>query len=181
VIVEKTSLDGVLLVKPKVFGDHRGFFFESFQEERYREMGIATKFVQDNVSKSSKGILRGLHFQKPHTQSKLVGALVGSIFDVAVDLRSGSSTFGKWYGAVLSDENKHQLFVPKGFAHGFLVLSDTAICSYKCDDVYHPETESSLLWNDPDIGIQWPNFDPVLSQKDIAGKRLRDFKDAELF
>lgn len=180
-IVEKTPLPGLLLVKPKVFGDERGYFFESFQQDRYRDQGIVGPFVQDNVSKSSQGILRGLHFQKPYAQAKLISALVGSIYDVAVDIRLDSPTFGKWFGTILSDENKHQLYVPRGFAHGFLVLSDTVICQYKVDEFYHPETEHSLIWNDPDLNIDWPKeLTPLLSKKDGAGKRLKDFTSDEL-
>ena len=179
-LVEKTPLAGLLVVKPKVFGDARGYFFESYQNERYLEHGITTQFIQDNISKSPKNILRGLHFQNPKTQGKLVSALSGSIFDVAVDVRRGSSTFGKWFGITLSDENKYQLFVPRGFAHGFMVTSESAICHYKCDAFYAAESEYALAWNDPAVNIKWPEGVPLLSKKDQEGRLLSDFLAEEL-
>lgn len=181
-IVESTDIPEVLLVKPKVFGDTRGYFFESFQAQRYKEAGITCTFVQDNISRSSKGILRGLHFQRPYDQAKLIGALKGAIFDVAVDVRHGSPTFGKWVAVILSDENKHQLFIPRGFAHGFLSLSDEVICQYKVDEFYQPSYEHSLQWNDPQLNINWPTLDvaPQLSSKDMVGRRLMDFAPEQL-
>jgi dTDP-4-dehydrorhamnose 3,5-epimerase len=175
----KTGLEGLWLIEPTVFGDSRGFFMETWSAFEFEEMGLPTFFVQDNHSCSCKGILRGLHFQKDYPQDKLVRVVSGSVFDVAVDIRSGSLTFGKWYGTELSAENKRQLFVPKGFAHGFLVLTETAEFVYKCTDFYHPEDESGLLWNDPEIGIAWPRSvleavggQPLLSEKDKNWPRL---------
>lgn len=164
--VEQTDIDGVLLVKPKVWGDERGYFLETWQRSRYKDIGIDFDFVQDNHSYSRRDILRGLHFQRNHPQGKLVYVTLGSVFDVAVDIRPDSPTFGKWYGAVLSAENHHQLWVPPGLAHGFVVLSDEAYFNYKCTDYYYPDDESSIRWNDPDINIKWPVVDPVLSDKD---------------
>ena len=169
-----TDLPGVLLLEPKVFGDDRGFFLETYQQARYDAAGIAGPFVQDNVSSSTRGVLRGLHFQEPHAQGKLVYVLEGEVFDVAVDVRRGSPTYGAWTGASLSLENKRQMYVPPGFAHGFLTLSKTALFVYKCTDTYHPECEHSILWNDPDLGIEWPTASPRLSGKDAAAPRLRD-------
>ena len=167
--VEKTSIDGVLLLKPKVFGDERGYFVETWQQKRYAELGIDLPFVQDNHSKSTKGILRGLHFQKKHPQGKLVMVSLGEVFDVAVDIRPNSPTFGKWYGAILSQENQHQLWIPPGLAHGFVVLSDVAHFHYKCTDYYCPGDEGSVRWNDPDLAIKWPyEGTPLLSAKDEA-------------
>lgn len=165
--VVETGLAGLLLLKPKVFGDKRGFFFEMFQAERYRAAGVAVDFVQDNVSSSGKNVLRGLHYQTQHVQDKLVSVLEGEVFDVVVDIRPGSKTYGQWYGAVLNDENHHQLFIPKGFAHGFYVMSDRALFHYKCSDYYRPEFEAGIRWNDPGIGIEWPLVgEPVVSEKD---------------
>ncbi len=167
--VEKTSIDGVLLLKPKVFGDERGYFVETWQQKRYAELGIDLPFVQDNHSKSTKGILRGLHFQKKHPQGKLVMVSFGEVFDVAVDIRPNSPTFGKWFGAILSQENQHQLWIPPGLAHGFVVLSDVAHFHYKCTDYYCPGDEGSVRWNDPDLAIEWPYEGmPLLSAKDEA-------------
>jgi len=164
--VEQTSLPGVLLIEPKVFGDSRGFFLESYHHQRYAEAGIAAVFVQDNHSRSSHGVLRGLHYQVRHPQGKLVSVVAGEVFDVAVDIRSGSPHFGKWFGCVLSAENHRQLWVPPGFAHGFCTLSETADFLYKCTDYYHPEDEGGVLWNDPDLAIAWPVASPALSAKD---------------
>lgn len=165
--VVETGISGLLLIKPKVFGDKRGFFYEMFQAQRYRDAGINVNFVQDNVSSSAKNVLRGLHFQTRNPQDKLVSVLVGEVFDVAVDMRPDSATFGQWYGAILNDENHHQLFVPKGFAHGFYVLSDTAIFHYKCSDYYSPSNEAGVMWNDPTINITWPLLDdPLIAEKD---------------
>ncbi len=170
-----TSIEGVKIVDVKAYGDHRGYFMETYKEEDFKAGGISADFVQDNQSSSGKGVLRGLHFQKNFPQAKLVRVVEGAVFDVAVDLRPESSTYGKWEGVVLSAENRRQFFIPRGFAHGFLVLSDHAVFAYKCDDVYHPNDEGGLLWNDPALGIEWPalegdeSFDPskiLLSEKD---------------
>lgn len=166
--VTKTRVDGVLLIKPKVFGDERGYFVETYQKERYSEIGITHTFVQDNHSMSRRGILRGLHYQTKHPQGKLVMVSLGAVFDVAVDIRLDSPTFGKWFGAILSQENQYQLWIPPGLAHGFLVLSDIAHFHYKCTDFYDPKNEASILWNDPELNIEWPFAeDVVLSQKDM--------------
>lgn len=175
----KTSIDGVIIVEPTAYGDSRGYFMETYQREDFINGGIDVEFVQDNQSMSVKGVLRGLHFQIKHSQSKLVRCIKGEVFDVAVDLREGSPTFGKWEGVILSAENKRQFFIPKGFAHGFLVLSDEAEFVYKVDDFYHPNDESGLMWNDPDIGIEWPipeNFEIKLSDKDKVHPPFSQFK-----
>ena len=175
----KTDIDGVIIVEPKVFGDSRGYFMETYKETDFIEGGITAKFIQDNQSKSSKGVLRGLHFQKKYSQAKLVRVVKGSVFDVAVDLRPGSKTYGKWVGVELTAENKRQFFIPKNFAHGFLVLSDEAEFVYKCDDLYHPEEEGGLAWDDPDVGIDWPITDDMeikLSDKDKLHPCLKDIK-----
>jgi len=175
-----TELPGLKIIQPKVFGDARGFFLETYSAKRYAEAGIDREFVQDNLSFSTRGILRGLHFQNPSAQGKLVSVLMGEVFDVAVDMRVGSPSFGKWFGMFLNAETKQQLWVPGGFAHGFLVTSETALFSYKCDAYYNPHSEYSLLWNDPDIGIVWPIDTPTLSAKDKTGQRLRDFSKTSL-
>ena len=171
----QTSIEGVVVVDVKSYGDERGYFMETYKQPDFEAGGITAQFVQDNQSSSTRGVLRGLHFQVNHPQAKLVRVVKGEVFDVAVDLRTGSPTYGKWEGVVLSAENRRQFFVPRGFAHGFLVLSDTAEFCYKCDDVYHPNDEGGLMWDDPAIGIEWPPlsgddaFDPakvVLSDKD---------------
>ena len=172
--VEQTGLDGVLLVKPTVFGDDRGFFMETYHAEKFAEKGLPAAFVQDNHSRSSKGILRGLHFQYPNWQGKLVRVVQGEIFDVAVDVRRDSASFGQWFGCTLSDENKHQLYVPEGFAHGFCVTSEIADVVYKCTSVYKPSEDFSLMWNDSNIGIDWPVTDPLLSEKDKNAMSLAD-------
>lgn len=164
--VSKTSLPGVLLIEPRVFADARGFFLETWHHERYREFGLPFKFVQDNLSYSSHATLRGLHFQYPHAQGKLVYVVQGTVVDVAVDIRVGSPTFGRWYGVELSGENKRQLYVPEGCAHGFCVTSEHAIVVYKCTDVYTPAAEGGVLWSDPDLAINWPVHTPTLSDKD---------------
>ncbi len=179
-IVEQTALPGVMLVKPKVFGDVRGFFVETWNRSRYAGQGIDVDFVQDNLSFSKRGILRGLHFQNPHGQGKLVQVLEGEVFDVAVDIRKDSPTFGQWIGVTLSAENHHQFYVPPGFAHGFCVLSEMALFSYKCTDFYHPEHECSILWNDPDLKIDWPISEPLLSEKDHSASRLSELSEALL-
>ncbi len=175
----KTSIDGVIIVEPTAFGDSRGYFMETYQEQDFIAGGIDVKFVQDNQSMSTKGVLRGLHFQKQFSQSKLVRCIRGEVFDVAVDLRKGSPTFGKWEGVVLSAENKRQFFIPKNFAHGFLVLSDEAEFVYKVDDFYHPNDEGGLMWNDPEIGIEWPieeGMEINLSDKDKIHPPFSEFK-----
>lgn len=168
------SIPEVLLIEPKAFGDARGWFLETWQEKRYAEFGIPERFVQDNVSRSQKGVLRGLHYQHPHGQGKLVQVLVGKVYDVAVDIRQNSPTFGQWAGCKLTEENHHQLYIPSGFAHGFCVLSETAIFSYKCTDFYNSDCEAGILWNDPDIGIAWPIESPELSEKDKQSAALKD-------
>jgi dTDP-4-dehydrorhamnose 3,5-epimerase len=171
----RTKIQDVILIEPKVFGDQRGFFMETFQEERFAENGITTNFVQDNHSGSRKGTLRGLHYQIKHAQGKLVRVISGEVFDVAVDIRRSSPTFGDWFGAKLSAENKQQIWIPKGFAHGFYVLSEWAEVLYKADDYYAPEWERTLLWNDPGVGVQWPlaeDFPPIISPKDQNGVPL---------
>jgi dTDP-4-dehydrorhamnose 3,5-epimerase len=170
-----TPIDGLLVLEPDVFRDERGFFLETFHEQKYKDLGIKSKFVQDNLSLSSKGILRGLHFQYRHPQAKLVQVILGEVFDVAVDIRQGSPTFGKWFGIMLSQNNLYQMFIPEGFAHGYCVVSETALFAYKCSDFYSPADEGGLLWSDPDIGIQWPASEPVLSQKDSRLPRLSEF------
>jgi len=167
-----TELPGVLVVEPRVFGDARGFFMESWNGARYEEHGIEDHFVQDNLSFSSHGVLRGLHFQHPQPQGKLVSVLRGEVFDVAVDIRVGSPTFGKWAGVTLSEENRRQFWVPPGFAHGFVVTTESALFSYKCTDYYAAEYDGSVLWNDPQIGINWPVETPILSEKDRAALPL---------
>ena len=171
-----TELPGVLIIEPKVFGDERGFFMETWNQERYTNTVTSDQFVQDNVSFSRKGVLRGLHFQKINPQGKLVYVLLGSVFDVAVDIRIGSPTFGKWTSVELSAENKRQFFIPAGFAHGFCVTSETALFAYKCTDKYNPQSEGSVLWNDPDLNIPWPTNTPELSVKDTHGTKLIDFQ-----
>ena len=172
--VLRTELDGVLVLRPKVFGDDRGFFLETYHRIKYGELGITVEFVQDNLSSSRKGTLRGLHYQNPHGQAKLVQVLAGHVFDVAVDVRKESKNFGRWVGVHLSSENKRQIFIPEGFAHGFCVLSDTALFSYKCSDLYAPECERGVLWDDHDLAIDWPISKPLLSEKDARYPRLKD-------
>jgi dTDP-4-dehydrorhamnose 3,5-epimerase len=170
-----TKIADIILIEPKVFGDERGFFLETYQAKRFAEAGITAHFVQDNHSGSQQGALRGLHYQIRHTQGKLVKVVAGEIYDVAVDIRQSSPTFGQWVGVHLSAENKHQLWVPKGFAHGFYVLSKWAELLYKVDDYYAPEWEHTLIWNDPQVGIDWPlihGLAPILSSKDAQGKPL---------
>ena len=178
--VISTPLDGVVLLEPKVFGDARGFFFESFNQRRFAELtGHQGDFVQDNHSRSQRGVLRGLHYQIKQPQGKLVRVVSGAVFDVAVDVRRASKTFGRWFGAELTAENKRMVWIPPGFAHGFLVLSETADFLYKTTDYWAPEHERAILWNDPAIGIQWPlDGEPQLSAKDKVGKLLAD---AEVF
>ena len=172
ITVTQTSLPGVVIVEPRVFDDERGFFMESFNAEDFAEAGLPTRFVQDNHSRSTRGVLRGLHYQYPAWQGKLVRTLVGELFDVAVDIRRGSSHFGEWFGLILSAENRKQLYVPPGFAHGFCVLSDVCEMAYKCTSLYVPDDDACVLWNDPDIGIEWPIENPILSEKDAAAPAL---------
>ena len=173
--VSHSKLAGCAIIEPHVFGDERGFFLETFQADRYeRVAGIGLPFVQDNHSRSARGVLRGLHFQKTKPQGKLVRVVRGEVYDVAVDIRKESATFGEWEGVILSEVNKKQFWVPPGFAHGFVVLSDTADFEYKCTDYYDPSDEGSILWSDPDLDITWPITNPVLSTKDESAKRLVD-------
>lgn len=174
--ITETPLPGVLLLAPQVFGDARGFFVETWRETTLREAGVDATFVQDNHSRSPRGILRGLHFQLLQPQGKLVRVSRGSVYDVAVDVRAGSPNFGQWFGAVLDDTDHRMMYVPPGFAHGFCVLSESADFLYKCSDYYHPASEQSIAWNDPDLAITWPDMGvpPVLSAKDQAALRLRD-------
>lgn len=172
--VIETKLPGVLIIEPRVFGDTRGFFMETFSQRKYETIGLKEKFVQDNLSFSSRGVLRGLHYQNPNSQGKLVSVVQGEVFDVAVDIRTGSPTLGQWVGVSLSGENHRQLWVPPGFAHGFCVLSDTTYFTYKCTDIYTPSAEGGILWNDPDIDIEWPIEKPLLSDKDEVYPRLKD-------
>ncbi len=178
--VETTALDGVLIVEPDLFQDKRGFFFETFNRKRYAEAGIDRVFVQDNLSFSTKGTLRGLHFQISHPQAKLVQVVEGEVFDVAVDIRKGSPTFGKWAGTHLSGDNKIQFFIPEGFAHGFAVLSETALFMYKCSALYDPADEGGIIWSDPEIAIDWPVTDPVVSEKDQRYPRLAELGHEQL-
>ena len=173
-----TPIDGVKIIDVARFGDDRGYFMETYKRPDFVAGGIDAVFVQDNQSASTQGVLRGLHFQVEHPQAKLVRVIRGEVFDVAVDLRTQSPTYGKWQGVTLSAENHRQFFIPRGFAHGFLVLSDAAEFCYKCDEIYHPEDESGLLWNDPDIGIQWPKLDgdPLLSDKDRANPSFKELR-----
>jgi dTDP-4-dehydrorhamnose 3,5-epimerase len=170
----QTELPGVIIIEPKVFPDARGFFMELYSEQRFHDAGLKMQFVQDNLAFSRKGTLRGLHFQNPNPQGKLVYVLQGEVFDVAVDIRRGSSTFGRWVGVTLSEENKRQFYVPPGFAHGYYVTSETALFAYKCTDLYNPKADGGVLWIDPDIGIKWPGAEPLISEKDAAAPRLRD-------
>ena len=181
--VIETDLPGVLILEPKVFGDDRGFFMESWNGRRYEELGIPgaeLRFVQDNLSFSAHGVLRGLHFQSPQPQGKLVSVLRGEVFDVAVDIRTGSPTFGRWTGVTLSAENKRQFWVPPDFAHGFVVTGEDALFSYKCTDYYAPEHDGSILWDDPEIGIRWPVENPTLSGKDAAAPTLSGMPEGSL-
>lgn len=182
-----TNIEGVCIIEPTVFGDNRGYFMETYSKPDFEEIGITTEFVQDNQSKSKKGVLRGLHFQKENTQAKLVRCIKGEVFDVAVDLRPGSETYGKWAGVTISEENKKMFMIPKGFAHGFLVLSDEAEFVYKCDDIYNHGAEGGLKWDDPEIGIVWPEVpgmnkeDYLTSEKDGKWPTLEEIKKTDLF
>ena len=175
----ETPIEDLYIIEPSVFGDNRGYFMETHNYDEFKEAGLDMVFVQDNQSKSKKGVLRGLHFQKEYSQGKLVRVLSGEVFDVAVDLRKGSKTYGKWHGVTLNKENKRQFYVPEGFAHGFLVTSDEAEFVYKCTNSYHPEFEDAVAWNDPDIGIEWPLKDiekVLLSEKDKKAQLLSEIK-----
>jgi len=176
----KTELDGVLIIEPNIFDDQRGYFFETYSQNRYREIGIQSNFVQDNLSFSKKGTLRGLHYQHPHDQAKLVQVIRGEVFDVVVDIRRRSPTFGKWIGQYLSGENKKQIFIPEGFAHGFCVIGDTALFHYKCSDFYAPACEGGILWSDPDVAIDWPLDSPIVSGKDAQFSWLKDIAEDRL-
>lgn len=178
ITVETCDIEGLKVITPQVFGDSRGFFMETYNKNDFTEAGIDVDFVQDNQSASTKNVLRGLHFQINFPQDKLVRVVKGAVYDVAVDLREGSKTFGKWYGVELSDENKKQFFIPKGFAHGFYVLSDYAEFAYKCSDFYHPNDEGGLIFDDPDIGVEWPfasKEDLVMSEKDTKWGGLKEY------
>lgn len=173
----ETKIKGVYIIDVKTYGDNRGYFMETYKESDFKAAGLDYNFVQDNQSSSRKGVLRGLHFQKTHPQAKLVRVLKGEVFDVAVDLRKDSPTYGQWVGVVLSEENKRQFMIPRGFAHGFVVMSDYAEFAYKCDDLYHPEDEGGIMWNDPAIGIEWPEVgEIILSEKDKVHPSLADSK-----
>ncbi|MBX2867646.1 MAG: dTDP-4-dehydrorhamnose 3,5-epimerase [Acidiferrobacterales bacterium] len=174
--VEKTKLPGVVLLTPKIHGDERGFFMETFNQATFGNLGLPDSFVQDNHSRSSYGVLRGLHFQYPQWQGKLVRVLNGEIFDVAVDVRADSPSFGQWVGVTLSAENKQQLYIPSGYAHGFCVTSDIADVAYKCTSLYKPEDDVGIRWDDPDVNVEWPISDPIVSTKDQAAARLRDIR-----
>ena len=176
-LVLDTDIPEVKLIKPLSHGDSRGFFLETFQQERYKEMGINYNFIQDNHSRSKKNTLRGLHYQSKNMQGKLVRVSQGSVYDVAVDIRKGSPTYGKWVAYILNDENHHQLFIPPGFAHGFCVLSDYADFEYKCTDLYNPDFEVGLLWSDTDLNIDWPISNPLVSEKDKANPLLKNLDD----
>jgi dTDP-4-dehydrorhamnose 3,5-epimerase len=178
--IVQTKLAGAIIIEPDVFGDARGFFIETWNRSRYAAAGLDVDFVQDNLSFSRKGILRGLHFQNPGAQGKLVSVLIGEVFDVAVDVRRESATFGQWVGVWLSAENHRQFFVPPGFAHGFCVTSETALFAYKCTALYNPKAEVTLQWNDPQLAIDWPATDPILSDKDRRGCRLEELSAEQL-
>lgn len=184
ITVETCEIEGLKIITPTVFGDERGYFIETYNYNDYKAAGIDEVFVQDNLSASKRGVLRGLHFQIQFPQGKLVRAVRGEVFDVAVDLREGSPTFGKWHGVLLSEENKKQFFVPKNFAHGYLVLSDYAEFAYKCTDFYHPNDEGGLMWNDPEIGVKWPipeGMEPILSEKDKKRDALSVYRRSRLY
>lgn len=176
----KTDIPGAIVIEPRVFGDARGFFYESYNEKTYRQMGITARFVQSNVSSSSRGVLRGLHYQWPNPQGKLVSVLEGEVFDVAVDIRRDSPHFGKWTGVVLSAENKRHFWIPEGFAHGFCVLSDRALFSYQCTAIYNAAADASIRFDDAAIGIDWPVAEPILSEKDERAPLLADVAAARL-
>ena len=181
-LFKETSIKGVYIIEPKKYGDNRGYFMETYKKKDFDEAGLVYDFIQDNQSKSKKGVLRGLHFQKQYPQAKLVRCIEGEVFDVCVDLRKDSPTYGKWEAVVLSAEKGNQFMIPRGFAHGFLVLSETATFCYKCDELYHPEDEGGLMWDDPDIGIDWPyKEEPLLSEKDKKNLSLKELNKLDLF
>lgn len=175
--LKNTFIEDLVVIEPKVFGDNRGYFMETYNYNDFKKLGLNMIFVQDNQSKSKQGVLRGMHFQKNHSQGKLVRVIKGEVFDVGIDLRKNSKTYGKWYGEFLSEDNKKQMYIPEGFAHGFLVVSDEAVFNYKCTDYYAPEFDSGLLWNDPEVGVEWP-LDGIeeilLSEKDKVQKTLKE-------
>ncbi len=175
--IDTTPIEGLLIITPKVFNDERGYFFESYNDKTFKDLGLTINFVQDNESLSSKGVLRGLHFQKPpYSQGKLVRVVKGSVLDVAVDLRRSSKTFGKWHSIILNGESKQMFYIPEGFAHGFITLEDNTIFSYKCTNLYNKESEGSIRWNDPDINIDWNCVNPILSDKDKKSPFLKDIE-----
>lgn len=178
--IAKTPLPGVLRIHPRVFRDHRGHFLETWRRERYAEVGVPTEFVQDNVALSRRGVLRGLHYQHPEPQGKLITVVEGEVFDVAVDVRRGSPTFGRWHGEVLDGGEGVQLWIPEGFAHGYVVLSERAVLAYKCTRAYNPGADRGIRWDDPEIGIDWPVGEPVLSEKDAAAVGLGEVDEAAL-
>lgn len=182
----ETSIQGVYIIEPTVFGDNRGYFMETYSKNEFEEIGIYNNFIQDNQSKSKRGVLRGLHFQKENSQAKLVRCIKGEVFDVAVDLRPSSKTYGKWEGVILSEENKKMFLIPKGFAHGFLVISEEAEFTYKCDDIYNPKAEGGLAWDDKDVKIDWPfgNLEQdeiITSEKDKNWPSLQELKNTDLY
>ncbi|AFA47040.1 dTDP-4-dehydrorhamnose 3,5-epimerase [Acetobacterium woodii] len=182
--VIKTKIDGLVIIEPSVFGDHRGYFMETYNEEEFHQAGLTMRFVQDNESKSSKGVLRGLHFQTKFSQGKLVRATKGEVYDVAVDLRNGSPTYGQWAGVLLTEENKTMFYIPEGFAHGFMVVSEEAVFNYKCTNLYAPEYDGGIRWNDPEVGIEWPLDkidDVLLSEKDEKLPFLNEISDSLRF
>lgn len=179
--IRKTDFPGLIFIEPKIFSDSRGWFLETWNDELYKEIGVIGPFVQDNLSYSSKGVVRGLHYQKPHTQGKLVSAIQGSVWDVVVDLRKNSPKFGEWVAFTLTGEKKEQLFIPAGFAHGFCVLSSTALFQYKCTDKYSLSSEQGIMWNDPDLNISWPKNNPLISEKDKKHLYFKDLTDDLLF
>jgi dTDP-4-dehydrorhamnose 3,5-epimerase len=175
--ITETKLKGLMVIRPRVFEDARGYFFESYNRNNFAKAGMNLDFVQDNQSLSQKGVLRGLHFQDPpFAQGKLVRVITGSVLDVAVDIRQGSPTYGQWFGLELTEKNKWMMYIPEGFAHGFATLEDNTIFSYKCTNFYSKESEGCILWNDPDLGIKWQLEEPLLSEKDLQGQRFKDFK-----
>ena len=180
-VINETKLSGVVVIEPKIYEDNRGAFFESYNKNRYSETGIDKEFVQDNLSYSRKNVLRGLHFQNPVAQAKLVSVIKGEVLDIMVDIRTDSPTFKCWEGFILSETNKRQIYIPEGFAHGYIVLSEEAYFHYKCTDFYSPENEHCIRWDDPDINIKWKINNPVISDKDLNGLFLKDFNNEKLF
>lgn len=179
--IKKTDFPGLIYIEPRIFGDSRGWFLETWNEEQYKQIGITGPFVQDNISYSSRGVVRGLHYQKPYSQGKLIFVIQGSVWDVVVDLRKSSPKFGKWIAFNLTEEKKEQLYVPAGFAHGFCVLSDSALFQYKCTDKYSLQSEQGIMWNDPHLNIPWPVDNPLISNKDQKHPCFKDLRDDLLF